>query len=298
MPGPELRPAARGEERGHEAHPPLRPQAGRVLLVRGQPHRHDGGGRRQARGEYERIAGARTLGVADARLERLSGRGAPEIVVTCRGRTGPEREFVVPLVCKLTDRQVDAIVASGHRDVVVVDLKGAVDARKRELGRHFDRCRLVAEFQDPSLVESVMLDEGWPYARGERNGRREDIAAERRRRRAELAEAQRARAAAEAEERRREREERERIRAERDARKEAERERLRAERESRMEEERRWSAEGRERLRTQREFYMEAGRWRLAGDRAEDEAEGRRREEPMAEEGQGAMRAAILGVSA
>jgi len=211
--------------------------------------------------EHERIADARTLRVTGVSLERLSGRGAPEIVVTCPGRDGSTRRFavVVPLTHSLTDKQVDMIVGVGCQDVVVIDLRGAAKARKKELGKHFDRNELVAEFQDPALIASIMLDERWPYARWERNARRESVVAERRKKRAELEKARRAQAAAKAEERRREREERERRMAEQAA---------------------QWEAE----------------RKRLAAELAEAEAERVRREELMSDEGQRAMRIEILKV--
>ena len=215
----------------------------------------------EAHGEYEHLASARTLRVSDVSLQQLSGRGAPEMVVTCPGRAGSIRQFVVvvPLTHVLTDKQVDAIVSAGYRDVVVVDLRRAASARKKELGKHFDRYQLVAEFQDPALISSIMLDERWPYAHWERNERREAVMAEREKRRAELAEAQRAQEAAKAEEKRREREERERLRAEQAARAEAERQ-------------------------------------RMADKRAKKEAERLRREQLMSDEGQRAIRSEMLQV--
>ena len=220
----------------------------------------------------ERIAAARTLRVSDVRLERLSGRGAPEIVVTCPGRAGVQRRFVVavPFTHALTSTHVEAIVAAGYQDLVVIDLRRAIAARKRELGKHFDRFLLVAEWQDMSLIESVFLDERWPYARWERNARRDDIVAEQQRKRAELAEAKRARAAEEAERRR--------------AREAAKAEERRREREER---ERQWAE-----LETRMEAEREAERQRLA----KEEAEWHRREQLMTEEGQRSMRAAILEV--
>lgn len=182
---------------------------------------------------------ARTLPVVDASAEFLSGRGAPEVVVTCRSSTGDEKRFAIALclVHPLKDSHVGALREAGI-DLVEVDLRSIFKSAKREAGKHYDREALLVRFQDEEFLESILLDEGHPQKRWALNANRDASESESRIRLEErLAAERRERERREAEERERrarETEERARAEAERKRRAEAEAaelERRRAERE-------------------------------------------------------------------
>jgi len=196
---------------------------------------------------------ARTLPVVEVSAEFLSGRGAPEVVVTCRSSAGDEKRFAIALclVHPLKDAHADALRETGV-DLVEIDLRSMLKSAKREAGKHYDREALLVRFQDEGFLESILLGEGhlqktWALnanrdaAEIESRARLEERLAaeklERERREAEkrerkareaaeraLAEAERKRREeAEAAERVRRRAEREREQAERLAREEAQR---------------------------------------------------------------------------
>ncbi len=120
------------------------------------------------------LSPSRTLRVSSVQLAQLSGRGAPELIVTCESRGGT-KDFVValPFTHRLTDLQISEIVEKGRPDIVVVDLRQAMNARKRQLDKHFDRYQLVAEFQDRSRIEWILLCEDYEYKSWGHNARQE-----------------------------------------------------------------------------------------------------------------------------
>jgi len=185
------------------------------------------------------ISPARTLPVVAASTEFLSGRGAPEVVVTCRSSAGDEKRFAIALclVHPLKESHVSALREAGV-DLVEVDLRSMLRSARREAGKHYDREALLVRFQDEGFLERVLLDEGHPQKAWALNANRdaaenesrvrleERLAAERRERERKEAEAREKKA--------REAEQRALAEAERKRRAEAvaaERERQRAERE-------------------------------------------------------------------
>lgn len=166
---------------------------------------------------------ARTLPVVATSAEFLSGRGAPEVVVTCRSSAGDEKRFAVVLclVHSLKGANVGALREAGI-DLVEVDLRTMLKSAKREAGKHYDRETLLVRFQDEAFLESVLLDEGHPHKAWAFNANRDAAEGESRIRLEELLAAERLeRERSEAEERERKARE-----AEERARAEAERKRL------------------------------------------------------------------------
>ena len=108
-----------------------------------------------------------SLEVKEARTERLSGRRAPEIVVTCTSRRG-DKDFVVvmSLIHKVTDSEKEKLFSTGL-DVIVVNLhKDLVSRRKaltRKDGRHYDRAELIAHYQNRDFISGVICNEGMKY---------------------------------------------------------------------------------------------------------------------------------------
>lgn len=192
--------------------------------------------------------------VATVELGEVSGRLAPDLVLTWRARSGEERRFAVvfQLVHRVTEEQVSRL-ASATEGVVLVDLRADMRRALREQGRHADRSAVVMSYQDADYIAEVLGDPHGELVTWAYNATAERLHAESVDRRKRADEERRARR--EAEERRRqeraerlrqEREERERIaRVEREAReaelaKERElAEKRRAERRRRQEEEKR-----------------------------------------------------------
>ena len=124
------------------------------------------------------LSPARTLRVSSASLESLSGRGAPELVVTCSA-SGAKKQVavVVSLLHPLKERELEAIASTGI-DVVLVDLRASLRARKRAEGKHFDRVAIVASYQDKRYIERLLLDESCPFKSWASNSKRASAEAE------------------------------------------------------------------------------------------------------------------------
>ena len=116
-----------------------------------------------AKGGDVEISPARTLRVSSASLEQVSGRGAPELMVTCVAG-GAEKRFavVVSLIHPLKSAESERLASAGI-DTVLIDLRASLRARKREMGKHFDRAGIVAGYQDRRFVEWLLLDEDCPF---------------------------------------------------------------------------------------------------------------------------------------
>ena len=85
--------------------------------------------------------------------------------------------MVVSLIHPLKDCELEAIASTGV-DVVLVDLRASLRARKRAEGKHFKRKSIVAEYQDKSFVECMLLDEGCPFKTWAANSKRASAEAE------------------------------------------------------------------------------------------------------------------------
>ena len=94
------------------------------------------------------ISPARKLRVTCVSLASMSGRGAPEIMVTCAAG-GSEKRFavVVSLIHSLKEAEIEKLSSVGL-DVVLVDLQASLKACKRAEGKHFNRTSIVAKYQD------------------------------------------------------------------------------------------------------------------------------------------------------
>lgn len=185
-------------------------KSGRMAFPRLTYHDHDLDDRVE-------ISVARTLRVRSVRCEDASGRGAPEVVLTCSSKTS-DKEFalIMPLVHAITDAQ-QARLEDTFPGVVVIDLAKDLRRVRRGLGRHHDRAELIMRYQDLDFIASLLLDTGCDIKYWLCN----QVAEERERKSLEAYESRQAREAArrrEAEERRKreeaERQERERRDAE------------------------------------------------------------------------------------
>ena len=105
------------------------------------------------------ISPAKTLEVASATTKELSGRGAPEVMLTCRSNS-ILRQFVlvISLVHPISSVQLEYLKFSAL-DVIVVDLRALLSRKKMEQGKHFDRANVLAGFQDASLIADVLNNE-------------------------------------------------------------------------------------------------------------------------------------------
>ena len=109
------------------------------------------------------ISPARTLRVSAASLEQISGRDAPELVVTCTAGSQEKRfAVVVSLIHSLKDSELEKLSLAGI-DVVLIDLRESLNTRKHDEGKHFDRTAIIAGYQNRSFVEGLLLDETCPY---------------------------------------------------------------------------------------------------------------------------------------
>ena len=123
-------------------------------------------------GQNAEISPARMLRVTSASLESIGGRGAPELVVSCAAG-GEEKRFavVISLIHPLKDSDLEKFSSAGF-DVVLVDLRASLHARKREAGKHFDRAAIVAGYQDKRFLEHLLLDEGCSFKKWAVNSKR------------------------------------------------------------------------------------------------------------------------------
>ena len=188
-------------------------------------------------------ARAASVRVSGAELKEVSGRQAPDLILTWRSRTGSERTFAVvfQLVHRVTDEQV-ARLAAVTEGVILVDLRADMRRIMREQGRHADRSTIALTYQDVDFLADVLSNpQGdllyWAY-----NATAEHLHAESIVRKDEADRVERERRRAEEERRRAEREAREAELAqarEEERRRRVERERRKAEQERRRAEEER-----------------------------------------------------------
>ena len=212
---------------------------------------------------FVELSPACPLRVSKATLEHASGRGAPELFVTCTAG-GKEKQFavVISLIHSLKESELEKLCSSGV-DVVLVDLQASLRSRKRAAGRHFDRAAIFAEYQDARFVEWLLLDKEYPFKKWAVNAKRASAEAESAERKRAW-QAEQDRKAAERERRRREQE---KVQAEQRARQRSEENRRRMELERQRAE--RIAAEGAEaaRLRAVRRAE-EKSAWQEAQKRA------------------------------
>ena len=131
-------------------------------------------------GEETEIAPAKQLSICEVRLEQLSGRGAPEVVVSCKLKSGSVRRFaiVLSLIHSLTHGQLEKLKSAGA-DALLIDLAVPLRWKKRELDdKHFDRVGILTSFQEPAFIRKVLLDGECPYKVWAANARREAAEAE------------------------------------------------------------------------------------------------------------------------
>ncbi|MBP3885968.1 MAG: hypothetical protein J6D54_13665 [Olsenella sp.] len=211
-------------------------------------------------------SGARRIPMARAELKELSGRQAPDVVVTWRSSSGSERSFAIVFQLRHTVSDDEVKRLSEHVEgVVVVDLRKHMrEAKRRMADKHYDRAEMASRYQDKRLIRSFLLEDRPKYKTWAYSALAERLHAE---------SAERKEAAEKRERRRREEKER---------RRRAKEERLRREREERAERERR-RRQGRE----------EEAR-RAAEERRREAAEERRREEAMRPENYGKYLPTIL----
>ena len=135
-------------------------------------------------------AASRTIPVADVELCEVSGRRAPDLVLTWRSRSGEEFAVVFQLVHRVTQEQVSKL-ASKTEGVVLVDLRANMRRAIREQGRHVDRNAIVTSYQDAEYISNILNEPnseiaGWAYnataerLHGESVARREKVDEERR----------------------------------------------------------------------------------------------------------------------
>lgn len=130
--------------------------------------------------ENVEIAPAKQLRFDEVSLEHLSGRGAPDVVVGCKLKSGSVRRFalVFSLIHTLTPGQLEKLRAAGA-DAVLIDLKVPLRWKKRELDdKHFDRVGILTSFQEPAFIRKVLLNDKCPYKVWAANARREAAEAE------------------------------------------------------------------------------------------------------------------------
>jgi hypothetical protein len=162
---------------------------------------------------------ARRVPVAKAELRELSGRQAPDVVVTWRSRSGTERSFAIVLKLRHTVSDDEVKRLSEHVEgVVVVDLRRHMRDAVRSMGdRHYDRTEMIARYQDKGFIRSFLMEDKPRYKTWAYNALAERLHAE---------SVKRMEAARERERQRRAEEERQRREAKERQRREAE-ERLR-----------------------------------------------------------------------
>lgn len=223
-------------------------------------------------------AKARRIPIAKAELGEVSGRQAPDVVVTWRSRSGAERSFAIVFQLRhtVTNEQVERL--SRHAEgVVLIDLRGHMRATVRSMAdRHYDRMELLTRYQDAGLIASILLEDEFGYKTWAYSSLAERLRAE---------SAERLRVTTERERKRQEAKEHKR---------EAEEERLRKEREekvARLAEERR-RLEDERRQREKAEFERMCQEWREELARAEDEEI--RREEALRPENESSFLPSIL----
>ncbi|NLG10098.1 MAG: hypothetical protein GX562_00995 [Coriobacteriaceae bacterium] len=127
------------------------------------------------KGRIVAISQAKTLKVASATTKELSGRGAPEVMLTCGGNT-KLRQFVlvISLLHPVSDAQLERLKSSGL-DAIAFDLRSLLSRKKRELGKHFDRANVLAGFQEISFIADVLRDESGSCFEWLINAKRDDI---------------------------------------------------------------------------------------------------------------------------
>ncbi len=110
-------------------------------------------------GSDDELSQSRRMRVMSASLVEESGRGNPDLLVTCSDKSGATREFLVVLclVHGLSKKSREAI-KEAKRDAFAVDLRLLLKLRKEELGKHFDRERILLGFQDPDYLSSVLTE--------------------------------------------------------------------------------------------------------------------------------------------
>ena len=155
-------------------------------------------------GEEEELSQSRRMRIASARLVEESGRGNPDLLVTCSDKSGATREFLVVLclVHGLSNKSREAIGQSG-RDAFVVDLKLLLKYAKDEQGKHYDREKILLGFQNPGFLAGVLTEGRGRCMRWVFNAKAAAAEEESRKKREEQIEDEKARSEKEQEERRR-----------------------------------------------------------------------------------------------
>ena len=154
--------------------------------------------------EEEELSQSRRMRITSARLVEESGRGNPDLLVTCSDKSGATREFLVVLclVHGLSRKSKEAIRQSG-RDAFAVDLKLLLKYAKDEQGKHYDREKILLGFQDPGFLAGVLTEGRGRCMRWVFNAKAAAAEEESRKKRDEQIEEEKARSEKEQEERRR-----------------------------------------------------------------------------------------------
>ena len=102
-------------------------------------------------------ADALTIPIAHVELRIVSGRQAPDVMLTWRGKSGAERTFAVvfQLLHRVTDEQVSKL-ANVTEGVVLVDLRADLRRAIREQGKHADRNAIIMSYQDAGYISKVL----------------------------------------------------------------------------------------------------------------------------------------------
>ena len=104
-------------------------------------------------------ADALTIPITDVELVEVSGRHAPDLILTWRSKSGEQRKFalVFQLNHGVTGEQVSRL-ASVTEGVVLVDLRAHMRRALRARDRHADRNALVMSYQNAAFIAGVLSD--------------------------------------------------------------------------------------------------------------------------------------------
>ena len=136
-------------------------------------------------GIIKTLSEQKTLAVVSSSLQKVSGRGAPELILTCGSREKTKKFAVVfSLVHKVSQDNKDHLSGEGM-DTVLVDLISSIKSMKEEMGKHFDRNEVIAKHQERDFIKNVLIGESFPFKAWVVNGKRDAAERESKRRKKE-----------------------------------------------------------------------------------------------------------------
>ena len=108
-------------------------------------------------GSEQTLAASRVMRITSAKLVEESGRGNPDLLVTCADKSGASKQFLVVLsLIHGVSQKSRTALAEARRDAFVVDLKALLKQRKEAAGKHYDRERILVGFQDEAFLADVL----------------------------------------------------------------------------------------------------------------------------------------------